>query len=168
MNSRYLTECKRSHDEILKRWTGLLQIEPGWQYIESTSHFTDLMDKILVQLWSQSRLPARRPRPGRPSTVAMPQWDPSRCGLDMALPFLNSGKAALREVLERVDAHLTDFTDGQRGRLRWEMLLAYDTIAQRAIEQVCASCRLGGDCVYSGRTAVPGRLEGSGKPGVSR
>jgi hypothetical protein len=165
MNSEYVTACKRSHREVLRCWTDLLQVEPGWQYVESTSYFTDLMESILSQLWSVALVPRGGPWPNRPTPMALPQWDPSRCGLDITLPFLKSGRAALREVLEKVDLQLTGLTDGQRARLQWEMLLAFDSMAQRGIEQVCANCRLGGDCVFSGRPAALGWLQGPGAAG---
>lgn len=168
MNSRYLAACRRGQPSILRRWTDLLQVEPGWQYGESTSHFTNLMEKILVQLWSELLVPTdARWAWCRPVTIELPRWDPSRCGLEVVLPFVNSGKAALREVMEAADARMTDATDAQKARQQWELLLVFESMAQRGIEQVCGHCRLGGNCSYSGRAEPRGLQEGTRNAGTN-
>jgi hypothetical protein len=169
MNSRYLAECRRGQPSILRRWTDLLQIEPGWQYVEATSHFTKLMEKILVQLWSELLVPTdARWAWCRPVTIELPRWDPSRCGLDIVLPFVNSGKAAIREVMDAAGGRLAGVTPVQGARLQWELLLVFESMAQRGIEQVCGHCRLGGDCSYSGRAEPRGLPEGSRIAGTNR
>jgi hypothetical protein len=156
VNSRYLSACKRSQAAIVKRWTDLLQIEPGWQYIESDSHCADLMRGILDHLWSVWPLPPVPSSKGTPHAMALPEWNPSRCRLEIILPFLDSGRKALRETLKMAEKGSSAFTANQLVRLDWELLLAFDSIAQQGIEQTCTSCRLGGECMYSGRLAPEG------------
>jgi hypothetical protein len=162
MNSRYLEACRRNQVAILRRWTDLLQIEPGWQDVEADSRFTEFMRGILGQLWTVWPLPKSPAARAKANAMALPEWKACCCGLEIILPFLSAGKKALGEVLGRPAMADSSIAAGQRARLDWELLLAFDSIAQRGIEQKCAGCRLGGECIYSGRTVSPSQRQERG------
>ena len=145
MNAPRPDECARRLAEIKRGWTDTLQVEPGWQYVESNPVLLRLMDQVLEELERVLASPSISRWLDRTDPILLPEWNPSLCGLALLVPFLAAGKAALRRVLEARGAG-----DGAR-----EVLLAFDAVAQREIERVCRPCRISIDCPFAGRS--PGR-----------
>jgi hypothetical protein len=151
MNSRLLAICEGSHRAIRRRWAELLQLEPGWRDFESNAQFTDMMERVLEQLWSAMRASVAARAQGRPDSIVLPRRIAGRCNLELNLPFLGSGRRALCEVLAAIDAEGARISQEQGNRLRWELVHAYEASAERAIEQTCARCRIEADRVSCGR-----------------
>jgi hypothetical protein len=159
MNPRYLSICEQSHGAIRRRWADLLQCEAGWRGVESNALFTDLMERMLRQLWSALRAPTAARAACTPEPVALPQVIPGRCRLELHLPFLGSGRRALSEVLAGADGPGAAIPAVHSVRFRWELIHAFEASAQQAMEQVCGHCRIGRHCVPCGRggPGTPGR-----------
>lgn len=143
MNRTDPSDFARRNAAIKRRWTGGLQVEPGWQNLESNDDLMALMDQILAQLWSVVRSVSVERWLERPDPVLLPAWSPGRCGLSLLVPFLAAGKTALVEQ-----------TAGAESRRRKELFF-FDIVAQREIERVCRHCRIALDCPFAGRR--PGR-----------
>jgi len=151
MNWRFASACELRHPDMRSGWTALLRSDPGRTWKIPVDGLQQLMDELLDQLWSILRSPSLsrwlRDRPA----VELTGWNGSGCGLEPLLFFLGTGKTVLAATAEKVQRTEPGMPLRERARLKKQLFLAFDIVAQREIERLCRNCLVEGRCSLGDR-----------------
>ena len=151
MNWRFVSACELCHPHIRSEWMALVRPDPGAPSAMPAGEIQQLINDLLEQLWSILRSPSLPRWLREKPPVELPGWNGEGCGLEPLLIFLGTGKRVLAAAAERVQRIEPDTPERERSRLKKQLLLAFDIVAQREIERLCRNCLVEGRCSLGDR-----------------